>query len=100
LQRGVIPYYLHHPDLTPGTQHFRVSLREGLEIMRELRGTQSGIGLPTYVIDIPEGGGKVPVESAWVTASDDPREWMLKSPLTGAIHRYSDLAEGARDATI
>ncbi|MBU0552225.1 KamA family radical SAM protein, partial [Myxococcota bacterium] len=64
---GTRPYYLHHLDLAPGVEHFRVSLRRGLEIYRALRGRCSGPTIPEYVIDIPGGGGKVPVDSGWVT---------------------------------
>ncbi|MDQ0504050.1 lysine-2,3-aminomutase-like protein [Xanthobacter agilis] len=57
----VKPYYLHHPDLAPGTGHFRLSIREGQALMRALRGRLSGLALPTYVLDIPGGAGKVPL---------------------------------------
>ena len=54
----VQPYYLHHPDLAPGTGHFRVSIAEGQRIMRELRARASGLCLPHYVLDIPGGYSK------------------------------------------
>lgn len=57
----VKPYYLHHPDLAPGTAHFRLPIREGQTLMRALRGRLSGLALPTYVLDIPGGAGKVPL---------------------------------------
>jgi lysine 2,3-aminomutase len=63
---GVKPYYLHHPDLAPGTGHFRMTIGEGQAIMRQLRGQLTGIALPTYVLDIPGGHGKVPVGPAYV----------------------------------
>lgn len=93
LDVGVTPYYLHHPDLTAGTQHFRISLRQGLALTRALRGSLSGLAIPTYVIDVPKGGGKVPVDSSFVEASADPKYWTLQSPLTGERHLYVDLAE-------
>ena len=55
------PYYLHHPDLAPGTGHFRLSIEEGRAIVRSLRGRLSGLAQPTYVLDIPGGAGKVPI---------------------------------------
>ena len=55
------PYYLHHPDLAPGTSHFRLSIAEGQALMGALRGRVSGLCQPTYVLDIPGGHGKVPV---------------------------------------
>ncbi|TCT04650.1 lysine-2,3-aminomutase-like protein [Aquabacter spiritensis] len=57
----VKPYYLHHPDFAPGTAHFRLSITEGQDLMRALRGRLSGLCLPTYVLDIPGGYGKVPL---------------------------------------
>jgi lysine 2,3-aminomutase len=57
----VKPYYLHHPDLAPGTSHFRLSIEQGQRIVRKLRGRLSGLAQPTYVLDIPGGHGKVPV---------------------------------------
>ena len=58
---GVRPYYLHHADLAPGTAHFRTTIAEGQALMRALRGRVSGLALPTYVLDLPGGFGKVPV---------------------------------------
>jgi lysine 2,3-aminomutase len=55
------PYYLHHPDLAPGTAHFRLSIEEGRAIVRALRGRLSGLAQPTYVLDLPGGAGKVPI---------------------------------------
>lgn len=65
IRNRVRPYYLHHPDLTRGTSHFRPSLAEGQAIMRALRGRLSGVAQPTYVLDIPGGAGKVPVGPDW-----------------------------------
>ena len=61
LQLRVKPYYLHQIDLVKGTSHFRTSVRSGLEIMDSLRGHLSGMAVPYYVIDLPEGKGKVPL---------------------------------------
>jgi lysine 2,3-aminomutase len=60
------PYYLHHLDPAPGTSRFRVSIEEGQAIMRQLRGRISGPALPTYVLDIPGGHGKVPVGPTYI----------------------------------
>jgi lysine 2,3-aminomutase len=62
-ENRVKPYYLHHPDLAPGTGHFRVGIEDGLALMRELRAKVSGLAMPTYMLDIPGGFGKVPLES-------------------------------------
>ncbi|MCC7258951.1 MAG: lysine-2,3-aminomutase-like protein [Gammaproteobacteria bacterium] len=60
------PYYLHHPDMAPGTSHFRVTIEEGQALMRSLRGRVSGLAQPTYVLDIPDGHGKVPIGPAYL----------------------------------
>jgi lysine 2,3-aminomutase len=57
----VKPYYLYQADLVLGTEHFRTTVEEGLEIMRALRGHTSGLAVPAYVIDAPGGGGKIPL---------------------------------------
>ncbi len=54
----VFPYYLHHPDAVPGNAHFRVSIAEGQAIYADLSRRVSGLGLPRYVIDPPDGSGK------------------------------------------
>jgi lysine 2,3-aminomutase len=66
LANRVKPYYLHHPDMAPGTSHFRLTIAEGRAIMRKLRGRLSGLAQPTYVLDIPGGEGKVPVGPDYV----------------------------------
>ncbi|MCB1782868.1 MAG: lysine-2,3-aminomutase-like protein [Alphaproteobacteria bacterium] len=67
----VKPYYLHHPDLAKGTNHFRISIEEGQSLMRSLQGRLSGICLPTYVLDIPGGYGKVPIGPGLVQPLED-----------------------------
>jgi lysine 2,3-aminomutase len=57
----VRPYYLHLADLAPGTGHFRTGIDEARAIMQRLRGRVSGLALPTLVLDIPGGHGKVPI---------------------------------------
>lgn len=67
----VRPYYLYQADLVKGTDHFRTSVDEGLEIIRALRGHISGLGVPTYVIDAPGGGGKIPLLPDYLLALND-----------------------------
>lgn len=57
----VRPYYLYQCDLVKGAGHFRTPIAKGIEIIENLRGHTSGYAIPTYVVDLPEGGGKVPV---------------------------------------
>jgi lysine 2,3-aminomutase len=66
VENRIKPYYLHHPDLAPGTSHFRIGIEEGRALVGELRGLLSGLAMPTYMLDIPGGFGKVPLESAHV----------------------------------
>ena len=75
------PYYLHHPDLAPGTVHFRLPIAEGQEIMRTLRGRLSGLAQPTYVLDIPGGAGKVPIGPNMIEPGG-------VRDATGALHAY------------
>ena len=58
VETRVKPYYLHHPDLAPGTSHFRLTIEEGQKIVAALRGRISGLCQPTYILDIPGGHGK------------------------------------------
>ncbi len=61
VESRVKPYYLHHPDLAPGTSHFRVGIAEGQAIVAALRGRISGLCQPTYILDIPGGYGKADI---------------------------------------
>jgi lysine 2,3-aminomutase len=61
------PYYLHQLDIEPGTSHFRVPIAEGQALIRDLQGRISGLCLPRYMLDIPGGYGKVPVESGYLS---------------------------------
>jgi lysine 2,3-aminomutase len=63
VEAGVKPYYLHHPDLARGTSHFRIGIEEGLALARDLRAQLSGLAQPLYVLDLPGGFGKVPLDS-------------------------------------
>ena len=57
----VRPYYIYQADLVQGTEHFRTTVEEGLEVIRALRGHTTGMAVPAYVIDAPGGGGKIPL---------------------------------------
>jgi len=61
LEIRVKPYYIHQMDLVKGTAHFRTPVETGLDIVRGLRGFVSGMAVPHYVIDLPDGKGKVPI---------------------------------------
>jgi lysine 2,3-aminomutase len=61
LKIRVKPYYLYQCDPITGSAHFRTSVDKGLEIIQGLRGHTSGYAIPTYVVDAPGGGGKIPL---------------------------------------
>ena len=67
----VRPYYLYQCDQVPGSSHFRTSVSTGIEIIESLRGHTSGFAIPTFVIDAPEGGGKVPIFPQYLISNSD-----------------------------
>jgi lysine 2,3-aminomutase len=62
LKTKVRPYYLFQADEVQGTEHLRTTVETGLKIIEGMRGYTSGIAIPTYVVDLPGGGGKVPLQ--------------------------------------
>jgi lysine 2,3-aminomutase len=71
VEMRVRPYYLYQCDLVEGSGHFRTPVGKGLEIMEGLRGHTSGYAIPTYVIDAPGGGGKIPVMPNYLISYSD-----------------------------
>jgi len=67
VERRVRPYYLHHTDAVTGNAAFRVAPERGLALMDDLRGRISGLAMPRYVIDPPDGSGKTDVATWWRT---------------------------------
>ena len=67
----VRPYYLYICDLVEGAGHFRTPVSKGVEIIEGLRGHTSGFAVPTFVVDAPGGGGKIPVEPNYIISSSD-----------------------------
>lgn len=78
IQMRVRPYYLYQCDLVRGVEHFRTSVRKGMEIMEYLRGRVSGIAIPTFVVDAPHGGGKIPVLPNYIV-SMSPSHTVLRN---------------------
>ncbi|MDO8733728.1 MAG: KamA family radical SAM protein [Elusimicrobiota bacterium] len=66
----VKPYYIYQCDLATGTSHFRTSVATGIKIIESLRGHTTGYAVPTFVIDAPSGGGKVPVSPEYVISKN------------------------------
>jgi lysine 2,3-aminomutase len=72
LRVKIRPYLLFHCDPVIGAGHFRTSVWKGMELIEGLRGHLSGLAIPTYVVDAPHGGGKIPLMPNYlVSASDD-----------------------------
>ena len=67
----VRPYYLYQCDLVEGAGHFRTPVAKGIEIIEGLRGHTSGYAVPTYVVDAPGGGGKIPVMPNYLISYSD-----------------------------
>jgi len=86
VETRIKPYYLHHGDLAPGAGHFRTTIAEGRALMKALRGTYSGLCQPTYVLDIPEGHGKVPIGPNYV--SEGAAGCVVEDPW-GELHDYN-----------
>ena len=66
VENRVRPYYLYQCDLSEGLSHFRTPIGKGIEIMESLRGHTSGFAVPTYVVDAPGGGGKIPLNPTYL----------------------------------
>lgn len=88
LKMRVKPYYLYQCDPISGSAHFRTPIEKGLEIIGGLRGYTSGYAVPTYVIDAPGGGGKIPLLPEYLMGQDG--EDLLLRNYKGNIYRYPD----------
>lgn len=84
----VRPYYLYQCDLVEGSGHLRTSVARGIEIIEGLRGHTSGYAVPTYVVDAPGGGGKIPVMPNYLV-SQAPGKVVLRN-FEGFITTYSE----------
>ncbi|KYC41229.1 lysine 2,3-aminomutase [Scytonema hofmannii PCC 7110] len=71
LKLRVRPYYLYQCDPVVGTAHLRTSVQTGLDLISKLRGHTTGYAVPTYVIDAPGGGGKVPIQKETLLAYEN-----------------------------
>ncbi len=88
LASRVKPYYLFQCDLTEGVEHLRTPLSKGIEIMEALRGRLSGLAIPTFVVDSPHGGGKVPISPVYVVSAA-PNRTVLRN-FAGQMMVYPD----------
>ncbi|MBN2340642.1 MAG: lysine 2,3-aminomutase [Deltaproteobacteria bacterium] len=88
VENRVRPYYLYQCDLSRGIEHFRTSISKGIEIMEMLIGHTSGFAVPTYVVDAPGGGGKIPVMPNYLISMGS-RKMVLRN-YEGVICLYSE----------
>jgi lysine 2,3-aminomutase len=88
---GVKPYYLHHGDLARGMAHRRTTIEEGQALAAALRQRLSGICNPVYVLDLPQGGGKVPLGACHVEGRDG-ETWRIRG-LDGEVRVYREVVE-------
>ena len=84
----VRPYYIYQCDLVHGAGHLRTTVSKGLEIMESLRGHTSGYSIPTYVVDAPGGGGKIPVAPNYVVSQSADK--LILRNFEGYIAAYSE----------
>ncbi|MBL8858608.1 MAG: KamA family radical SAM protein [Planctomycetes bacterium] len=90
MKMRVRPYYLYQCDQIRGGEHFRTSIQKGIEIMEGLRGHTSGLAIPTYVIDGPGGGGKIPVGPNYLLHYDPKKKKAILRNFQGRIFEYSE----------
>jgi len=88
LRIRVRPYYLYQCDPIPGSSHFRTLVEKGLEIIRGLRGHTTGFAVPTYVIDAPGGGGKIPLLPNYLEGRDE--KGLILTNYEGRTFTYPD----------
>ena len=91
----VRPYYIYQCDLSQGLSHFRTPVSKGIEIIENLRGHTSGYAVPTFVVDAPGGGGKIPVMPTYLI-SQSPGKVVLRN-FEGVITTYSQPEEYTSD---
>ena len=87
----VRPYYLYQCDLITGSAHLRTTIREGQEIMEQLRGHTTGYAVPTYVVDGPGGGGKIPVGPSYIVGMADDR--VILKNYRGDVYEYPEIGQ-------
>ena len=116
LRIRVRPYYLYQCDLVEGAGHFRTPVSKGIEIMEALRGHTTGFSVPTYVIDAPGGGGKIPVGpnytlsmsdhkvilrnfEGFITTYEEPLNYLPHDPKTCRFCQHKQLEPGQKGIT-
>ena len=93
LRIKVRPYYLFQCDEVQGTEHLRTPVEAGIKIIEGMRGHTSGLAVPTFVVDLPQGGGKVPLQPNYVLAQNE-EELVLRN-YQGNLFHYRNPREQA-----
>ncbi|MFA5786645.1 MAG: KamA family radical SAM protein [Actinomycetota bacterium] len=88
LKARVKPYYLYQADLTARTGHFRTKVARGIEVIEHLRGHTTGMGIPTFVVDGPGGGGKIPVMPNYLISMGEGK--VVLRNFEGVISTYTE----------
>jgi lysine 2,3-aminomutase len=88
VENRIRPYYIYQCDLVEGSGHFRTPVGKGMEIMEGLRGHTSGYAVPTYVVDAPGGGGKIPVMPNYLISYSDHK--VILRNFEGYITTYEE----------
>lgn len=88
VRNRIRPYYIYQCDLSAGTGHFRTAVGKGIEIYENLRGHTSGLAVPTFVVDAPGGGGKIPLFPNYVVSRSD-RKIVLRN-FEGKLYTYTE----------
>ena len=91
MRNRIRPYYLHQSDIIQGIEHLRTRTSRGVEIMEALRGRLGGLAIPLYVLDLPEGGGKVPILPQYIV-SQSPHKTVLRN-FEGRLVSYPEPAQ-------
>jgi lysine 2,3-aminomutase len=84
----VKPYYLYQCDLSKGIEHFRTTVSKGIEIIESLRQHTTGMAVPTYVIDAPGGGGKIPVSPQYMISQ--AKDKVILRNYEGKVYAYTE----------
>jgi lysine 2,3-aminomutase len=93
IENRVRPYRLYQCDLSQGIAHFRTTVRRGMEIMEHLIGHTSGFAVPSFIVDLPGGGGKTPVHPGYMIGQSD--RTVIFRNYEGVIAKYVEPEDGS-----
>jgi len=96
LKARVRPYYLYQCDVAQGIGHFRTPVEDGIAIMKKIRGYISGLAVPTYVIDAPMGGGKIPIYPEYIVSMDENK--VILRNYQDKIYEYPNVKKSLKKA--